>query len=424
MIASLSSALAALLVLASAPAASAQAGLCKWCPRVVPTWPATWSIANSTIVMPCNSTGLLTPDGLKGWSVVDVDWSNAKSMWVQGKPMDSEMLLLRQAEDIAAALPSTKTLVYRNIVIAYPWMVSVREKLIDPAFADWFIKFAPLPKNGSYHVPQCDDNYNPPLCTPFYHSQDQTPGYPRGDGVCPAPACDCGGVPCGFYLFNHANESLRDWLINDFVMGPTGVGSPAVHGVYLDDHWANASDPTDAPDCASSPIGGPTEVNVGCIADTGLTQAQTTAITDAWRVTMLQLQRRLIDAGAFSWAYFTEYAGGAPGPSQALCKAFFRNNTLYDLALMMGLAQPMTDASILRDVASFLLARGPYAWIGHGWQGCPAAGPGAPPAQLLADYGVPLDNVTESGNGVFTRHWSKATVQMDCEAWVGSIVWV
>jgi len=60
---------------------------------------------------------------------------------------------------------------------ALPWFSTVREKLTDPAYSGFFLKFAPsgpLP-NGSYHVPQCDDNYDPPLCTPFYHDQEQTP---------------------------------------------------------------------------------------------------------------------------------------------------------------------------------------------------------------------------------------------------------
>ena len=34
----------------------------------------------------------------------------------------------------------------------------------------------------------------------FMHS-----GYPAGDGNCAAPACDCGKVPCGFYVWNHSS---------------------------------------------------------------------------------------------------------------------------------------------------------------------------------------------------------------------------
>ena len=34
------------------------------------------------------------------------------------------------------------------------------------------------------------------------------PGYPHGDGDCAAPGCDCGKVPCGFYVWNHSSTSL------------------------------------------------------------------------------------------------------------------------------------------------------------------------------------------------------------------------
>ena len=67
-------------------------------------------------------------------------------------------------------------------------------------------------------------------------STPQTPEHPTGDGSC-VNACDCGeGVPCGEYLFNHANGSmLRDWLINEHLLGPTGLGNPAISGFYVDD---------------------------------------------------------------------------------------------------------------------------------------------------------------------------------------------
>ncbi len=187
--------------------------------------------------MPCNSSGLVRPELLSNFSVVSVDWSNSKNVWVAQHPMDSEGALVAQAVALHAARPEQRVWVYRNLVIAYPWFPSVRAKMVDPAYAGWFLRFgAPPFGNGSYHVPRCDDSFSPPLCSDFYHSQDQTPGFPTGDGNCPGP-CDCGGVPCGFYLFNHANDTLRRWLIDDFVFGPTGLGQPsgAISGLYLDD---------------------------------------------------------------------------------------------------------------------------------------------------------------------------------------------
>ena len=72
------------------------------------------------------------------------------------------------------------------------------------------MKFDPKLK-GKYHVPQCDNNYNPPKCSEFYHDQEQSPGHPRGDGSC-KDNCDCGKNPCGEYLVrNHDRVRKLHW---------------------------------------------------------------------------------------------------------------------------------------------------------------------------------------------------------------------
>ena len=102
------------------------------------------------------------------------DWSNAKAQWAAAKPMDCEERLLSQAKMTKAQSKDTKVFVYRNVrrapasharadspsgralqvVKALPWFSSIREKLDDPQYAGWFLRF-----NGSaprrYHVPDC-----------------------------------------------------------------------------------------------------------------------------------------------------------------------------------------------------------------------------------------------------------------------------
>jgi hypothetical protein len=73
----------------------------------------------------------------------------------------------------AAATPGTVAWIYRNTVYGYPWYTTVRTILEDPAYADWFIKFKP---DGPWYSSKCDNNYDPPLCSDFYHSQEQSPG--------------------------------------------------------------------------------------------------------------------------------------------------------------------------------------------------------------------------------------------------------
>lgn len=55
---------------------------------------------------------------------------------------------------------------------------------------------------GPWFSPQCDTNFSPPKCSKLYHNQEQTPGYPTGDGNCAAPGCDCGDSPCVRHFFH------------------------------------------------------------------------------------------------------------------------------------------------------------------------------------------------------------------------------
>ena len=206
------------------------------CCAELPLFPHTYNMQQSTIAMPCNYTGFMDMSGDIGkFGIIDFDWSNAKQIWANAQPMSSEELLVEQSKrrksaicpktcpypkgcPNKAACPQAKTWVYRNFVKALPWYTSVREKLEDPRYSGFFLKFDPTQK-GQYHVPDCDTDFSPAKCSVFYHDQEQTPEHPKGDGSCTAP-CDCGKVPCGEYLFDHRNGSmLQDWLVNEYAGG-------------------------------------------------------------------------------------------------------------------------------------------------------------------------------------------------------------
>jgi hypothetical protein len=97
--------------------------------------------------------------------------------------MDCEELMVKQVNLTVTASPNTKAFVYRNMIKALPWFTSVREKITDPAYAPWFMNFSKevIADHTKAHVPVCDTNYQPPLCSNLYHDQSQTPGYPRGE---------------------------------------------------------------------------------------------------------------------------------------------------------------------------------------------------------------------------------------------------
>ena len=164
-----------------------------------PLWEPTWNMQDSTIIQPCNKSGFLNATLFSQYGVVSLDWSNAKQLWVQ-PPMSCEELIVEQAALLKAARPGVRVMGYRNIIKALPWFSTVREKMDNPEFSNWFLPFS-THNTTPYHVPPCDHNYSPPKCSPLYHDLEQTPNFPTGDGNCPGP-CDCGVHPCGEYLFD------------------------------------------------------------------------------------------------------------------------------------------------------------------------------------------------------------------------------
>ena len=81
--------LAAVSVAFAAPLCRSSEGIQGRFPLFAPTY----DMQSSTIIQPCNMTGFLEPaEFYAQFGVVDVDWSNAKSLWCvlyrQGMPPD------------------------------------------------------------------------------------------------------------------------------------------------------------------------------------------------------------------------------------------------------------------------------------------------------------------------------------------------
>ena len=74
-----------------------------------------------------------------------------------------------------------------------------------------------------------------------------------------------------------------------------------------------------------------------------------------------------------------------------------------------------------QDFATFMLVRGPYAWLGYSWVGCNVEY--EYPDALLSKYGAPLGVCAETshGSGVFVREFANAKASMDCNSWTGNV---
>ena len=227
--------------------ATASAGVL---PPTSPLWPPVYDLGLSTITMQCNGSGWSSPergavrpfrrsihrvrfggpccfrtgvwhcelrlverqsamggikaDGLRGEaSAAGNDDQTAQSGVPRLRLPECRQGKCLSASRLVPSLPYECPLVFaergrgpRSTGQALPWFSAVREKLQDPAFAGWFIKF-----DGSralYHVPRCAAE-NSTKCSDFYHDQEQTPAVPTAaqpdpDGVC-VGECDCGRHP-------------------------------------------------------------------------------------------------------------------------------------------------------------------------------------------------------------------------------------
>ena len=314
----------------------------------------------------------------------------------------------------------------------------MREKI--ESNPEWFIAFKDAPP---WNNTKCTHG----KCSDLFHSQFQTPEYRSGSvqsGSCDAP-CDCGpNIPCGWYLFNHSHPDCRAWLVSEFMMGRTAMGDPNVHGVFIDDVWEAHGPELEGPGSGAA------------AHDTGMSPEDIQVMMVDWRKTMDAANKAVIDAGGYTSRLFynnwtcaqapfkkhecTEYMAEVCSPEAPMEK----NALFYGFSGMTGCGGPNSRIEVpplaasslsvtsnppshdpiidkLQHLASFLLIRGPYAWIGWAWLGCgnfPYR-----PKELDVDYGTPLETChpVKGSPGVFAREYTKSSIRVDCNKWEASI---
>ena len=119
----------------------------------------------------CNYSGFTDPKVYTNWGLVDFDWSNARSIWSSAAPMSDQETLLQQAQAVKAATPTAKVFVYRNLVKALPWYSQVREKLLDPAYAEWFLSYSATVRANHSAVQGAAPPCTGAKCSDFYHGE-------------------------------------------------------------------------------------------------------------------------------------------------------------------------------------------------------------------------------------------------------------
>jgi hypothetical protein len=239
----------------------------------------------------------------------------------------------------------------------------------------------PAPSRPAQQRPRPPPLFFPlPLQTP----ELPKPGHPAPDGACSPPACDVGTVPVGEYLWEPRawnvsvhNVTLGQWWVDEYLFGPSGLGSELVSGAFFDDEW--------------DPLTGPSEMDPHAVEDMGLSPGELADIAAAYASNMRQVFAAVVARGKFSWQQmWGGQADGAYAPNGA--RPLVRNTTSACIANLTSMCAPGSPAQaramlyafspggddrvhsprlpyLEHDVASFMLVRGPHAWLGHGWLG-------------------------------------------------------
>lgn len=198
----------------------------------------------------------------------------------------------------------TKVWIYRNLVKALPWFTDVREKINNPQYSGWFLPYKP---EGPYYQHQQGN-------TDLYLDYGQT------------PTGDCGGITCGEYLFDHRNESLREYLLDVYIGGPDAMGNENVSGLFIDDFWSNYPFilPWSSNDCSTGENGGASEMYTHCVDDMGLSADDIEEIAQNWLKTTNMAFEKIVDMGGYAWQMLQSPDGDSLSPSSPRPASLFR----------------------------------------------------------------------------------------------------
>lgn len=147
-----------------------------------------------------------------------------------------------------------------------------------------------------------------------------------------------------------------------------------------------------------------------------MTDEQLAQLQYATQATNMILIEELVAAGKYSWSAFGDQDSIPKGPTQANCATYMRarcDPAEQGRTLLVN----MDDNSVNQTLAAFLVARGPYSWIGNGWE--------SDDRNFHDVYylqpGTPLGLCLESPANVFSRVWTEGTAVIDCNTWTSSL---
>ena len=345
-------------------------------------WEVDWSVINSTALMASRgSAEEFNP--VHRWGYVTLDWQAGWKRWVKRDPRKAtceatssdNCVRLKQAGKVK------RCGIYHNMQLALEWLESERVVMDDAHVKQgWFLTYP----NGTVF--------------------DQKQHVPTPEAAWQST------INMSQWVIDWRNADAADYFVGA-ILNSTFL--PGVDATFTDD------------------LPGVGSEDKAMIPATRLTNTSVAAIRRATQQAEMSLASALAISGKFCW----DCVGGEDGPAgtsysmnqqpppntTAGCTAWFRH---YCKPEMQGhgmfLGWSPTQPAPTEAMAAFLIARGPYAFVGG--RGLRDSAPTDNWHPLFGlDVGEPLELCQEHAQGVFTRRWSKGTAALDCNRYQGEL---
>eukprot|EP01121_Diplochlamys_sp_Union-15-3_P000892 TRINITY_DN1074_c0_g1_i1.p1 TRINITY_DN1074_c0_g1~~TRINITY_DN1074_c0_g1_i1.p1 ORF type:complete len:349 (-),score=64.48 TRINITY_DN1074_c0_g1_i1:52-1098(-) len=208
----------------------------------------------------------------------------------------------------------------------------------------------------------------------------------------------CGGKVCNSpalnghqdqYFWDYRNQSTQEYFVKTVVGEIQGKSS--VDGIWFDDRGGLGDEHP--------------EVLKYFTAD------EIKACRAATTVTLSATMPFLHSIGKFNYFSFESVTAPQRSTCEAAVKQAIDVASKYPFIMFSWNVQQ----DLAQQLAGFLLSREQYAYFGTAW----AVGPYWFP-EFDQDYGEPVGPASETATGVFSRKWTKATVQLNCNTWEAS----
>ena len=393
----------------------------------LPNWPAQWNLTESTIMYfmdtggfdpPMDANYLWNRSGVKQpWGLISVDHGASEHVWAADgwcNEYPDEAVMVQNCERIKHEWAhegggAKRCFIYRSGSAPLQWQESAREVTNVPNRWYMLMQWAtsPAPSLLGNGTPTRDPNGFLPICTwcwrynmSWMPPEDMPGAQCELDMHSPQPGVDF--CPGHQWSWNFTVPDTRDYWVSSTLELIQNAGG-LVDGLFSDEdnymhqdwRWNQSDD------------------------QMALHQYQE-------RFTYQTMLDTLIDNGYWFWSAFNgeHHNDVVPGNNNnsgwggeyfdaAYCSNWMRARCNTEWTATHVMAVQLDVPNINESIASFLVVRGPVAYIGFG------AGyhPQTWREEFFMDVGEPTGNCTETSPGVFERNWTYGLASMNCNTY-------